>query len=76
MTRPAAEAAEPLPQHGQDLRAEAGDVLPGPGGISGAFHQAQKMADTGALDRGRHGGNAVGCGAHRVDIAQQAGDRW
>ena len=73
VTRPAAKAAEPLAQHGQDLRAEAGDVFPGQGGISGAFHHAQKVADTGALDRGRHGGNAVGGRADWVDLAQQVG---
>jgi hypothetical protein len=72
MTRP---AAEQLAQHGQDFGAETGDVLPGPGGIAGAFHHAQKVADTGALDRRRHGVNAVRCSADRVDIAQQAGIR-
>jgi len=52
--------AEALTQHGQDFRAETGDVFPGPFGISGAFHHAKQVADTSALDRGRHGGNAVG----------------
>ena len=72
MTRPVVEAPA---QRGQHLRAEASDVLPGQGGISGAFDHAHQMADTGALDRGRHGIDAVRGRADRVDIAQQVGVR-
>ena len=31
-------ATEALAPHGQDFRAQTGDVFPGPFGISGAFH--------------------------------------
>ena len=43
--------------------------------ISSAFHHAKKVPDTGALDRSRHGVNAVGGGADGMDAAQQVGIR-